>query len=138
MYKIISKLFFNILDKKYSLTTISSMTKARSWTTHIPAPLKILNSVINAASFPERKFIAKMRKLDWRLIKRGWPDFFCFSKVGDKLAIMLVEVKKSKKDKLSPEQEFILKCFNSLGIPSFRYDHLSDSMCQLEFFSFDK
>jgi len=53
-----------------------------------------------------------MAKNDWHVTKKGWPDFFC-TKNG---SLVLVEVKPSKDDPLSPEQIATLTALAGFGI----------------------
>ena len=61
----------------------------------------------------ESKFYDEMKKRNWVLTKRGWPDFACFKDNR----LILVEVKPDRGQKRIKENQFaLLQLFASYGI----------------------
>jgi len=65
----------------------------------------------------EIKFIEKAISMGWEVTKKGYPDFICWKQDGREIDLLLVEVKKYKKQRLSPEQRRFAKFIKKFKIP---------------------
>ncbi len=62
----------------------------------------------------ERLFCNSMLEKGWKILRRGWPDYFLFKKKGNKLCV--VEIKKSEGVHLKAEQFIVLDALSNIGI----------------------
>lgn len=53
----------------------------------------------------------------WKVTKRGWPDFFCWTDER----FILVEVKREKGVALKAYQEMVMASLAELGVECYRY-----------------
>ena len=80
-------------------------------------PLKEPNLNKSYKNRAEGKFAELARSKGWSLMKRGYPDFFCFK--GDD--IMLVEVKPDINHRLSKSQVMVMNFLKSKGVKCYKW-----------------
>ena len=69
----------------------------------------------------ERQFIEQALKKGWIVTRKGWPDYLCVKTdpLTKKESLVLVEVKRSKKDKPRKEQLKVMRLLAAYGVPCY-------------------
>lgn len=83
-----------------------------------PAPQK------RPANQAEAKFYDLAGEGGWRVMKRGWPDFFCLRTTPEgEVELALVEVKPKRGRRLKSQQRLILETLAKMyGVPCYQWD----------------
>lgn len=85
-----------------------------------------MNTVITSTREPknrsERAVWDTLQSDGWTVLRRGWPDFFCFRDSPEGNSVMVVEVKPYEWYQLKKEQRMIMRWMQSLGVKTFRGD----------------
>lgn len=71
----------------------------------------------NYRNLAENQFVQAARAQGWIVSKRGYPDFIC--RRGDN--VMLVEVKKTKGQRLKRSQDFIMNYLAAHGVKCYKW-----------------
>lgn len=75
---------------------------------------------------PENLFELKATNSDWRVTKKGWPDFFCLKPDGTPACVEVnPRTKSGRTKKLKPEQVMVMKVLTAAGIECYVSDGVS-------------
>lgn len=82
----------------------------------------IITSTREPQNKSEKAIWSRLHSDGWTVLRKGWPDFFCFKDVPEGRDIMVVEVKPREWYRLKKEQRLIMHWMQSLGVKTFRGD----------------